>query len=828
MKINLFRYFSLLLMVALVVSACSPNAAATLEAPATEAVSSGENEPFEVTGAYSITNDFVFTYYVENAVALLDMHGFVIRDREWELPVDSQVLGYMTYDAETLSGTFDLNLPVLPEGEFNDVDNNGRQDDGVQIFAVGYSPNLYGDPFSVGDDRSLGWPSYLATVKTDTENDNEVIGGMLIVWSPDADQQFPTGFGEDGLLFTDDDPVAPIGAGYTIVDLDQDPFAFIKEPSVEMTLYEPDDVAVKDFSGLSYTEAFDSMFDIVRKEYAFNGIEGKQPDWDALYEELKPRVEQAEQSGDANAFYLALRDFTWAFKDGHVGLNGGQYANEDFTQATSGGYGFAIRELDNGQVIVIYVLENSPAAEAGIEVGARVTAFNGQPITEAIGAAQSYALQSSDFSIRYQQARYLLRANVGDTAEVTFANPSGAEQTVSLTAVAERQSFNRTSVYFGVELDSLLPVDSELITSNNAQIGYVRINSNFDDLNLVIRLFERALQQFEAREVAGIIIDMRYNSGGAPLGLAGFLTDQEIPLGQLEYFSEATGKFEPEGLADKVLPNENQYSFDKMVLLVGQTCYSACEIEAYGFSQVPGMVTVGQYPTGGVEAEVARGQFSLPEGFSLQIPTGRFILPDGSIFLEGQGVPPTLRVPIDETTAYTTEDIVLQAGIRAVLEPLGAGLTPSAPPKVATPGEAESALSSGASFLEDVAREQYTDADYSVPGVLTYTVTLNRSQTLIWSYAWCAQDIDTLEQNFSQIDLKFNLNGRDVPADQFAIFDVASGGLQCRLVYLALSEWLGGEHRLITTATFRSAISDGSAEYDAGDYVYDYKVYVRP
>src|SRR5690606_20743820 len=141
-------------------------------------------------------------------------------------PVDSQVLGYMTYDAETLSGTFDLNLPVLPEGEFNDVDNNGRQDDGVQIFAVGYSPNLYGDPFSVGDDRSLGWPSYLATVKTDTENDNEVIGGMLIVWSPDADQQFPTGFGEDGLLFTNDDPVAPIGAGYTIVDLDQDPFAF--------------------------------------------------------------------------------------------------------------------------------------------------------------------------------------------------------------------------------------------------------------------------------------------------------------------------------------------------------------------------------------------------------------------------------------------------------------------------------------------------------------------------------------------------------------------------------------------------------------------------
>lgn len=827
MKTKLFHFFSLLMMFALTFSACAPRSLPVSDEPALEAPA-GDGEPFEVKGAYSITNDFIFTYYVENAVALLDMHGFVIRDLEWELPVDSQVLGYMTYDAETLGGTFDLNLPALPQGEFNDVDNNGQSDQGVQIFAVGYSPNLYGDPFSAGDDRSLGWPSYLASVKTDTENKNEVIGGMLVIWSPDENQQFPTGFGADGLLFTADDPVASISAGYTIVDLDQSPFAFVKSPSVEMTLYEPDDVAVKDYSELSYTEAFDKMFEVIQKEYAFNGIDGKQPDWETLYAELKPRVEQAERSKDANAFYLALRDYTWAFKDGHVGLDGGQYADDDFNQSTAGGYGFTIRELDNGQVVVIYVLDNGPAAQAGIQVGAKVSAFNGEPITDAIGKAQSYALQSSDFAIRYQQARYLLRAKVGDTAEVTFTNPGGSAQTVNLTAIAERQSFSRTSIYFGVNLDTLLPVDSEIITSGNAQIGYVRINSNFDDLNLVIRLFERALQQFEERGVAGIVIDMRYNSGGAPLGLAGFLTDQEIQLGQLEYYSETTGKFEAEGLPEKVYPNENQYRFEKLVLLVGQACYSACEIEAYGFSQVPGMITVGQYPTGGVEAEVARGQFVLPEGFSLQVPTGRFILPDGSIFLEGQGVPPTLRVPVNETTAYATDDIVLQAGIKAVLEPLGAGLTPSALPKIASASEADSALSSGANFLEDVAREKYEDADYAVPGVLTYTVVLSKSETLIWAYAWCAKDTTTLEQNFSQIDLKFSLGGRDIPADQFAIFNTPSGGLQCRLIYTALSDWKGGEHHLSTTATFKSKINDGTADYDPGDYVYEYRVYVKP
>lgn len=108
-----------------------------------------------------------------------------------------------------MGGTFDLNLPAIPRGTLNDVDNNGEEDLGVQIFAVAYSPNLYGGPFSQGDDRSRGWPSYLASVKTDSENNDEVVGGRLVIWSPDTDQQFPAGFGDDGLLFTLNRPGRP-------------------------------------------------------------------------------------------------------------------------------------------------------------------------------------------------------------------------------------------------------------------------------------------------------------------------------------------------------------------------------------------------------------------------------------------------------------------------------------------------------------------------------------------------------------------------------------------------------------------------------------------
>ncbi|MBN1535917.1 MAG: hypothetical protein JW908_04230, partial [Anaerolineales bacterium] len=222
------------------------------------------------------------------------------------------------------------------------------------------------------------------------------------------------------------------------------------------------------------------------------------------------------------------------------------------------------------------------------------------------------------------------------------------------------------ATYLGGESnENALPVEYAIFPEG---VGYIRINSNYDDLNLLVRIFQRALETFDQNGLPGIIIDMRQNFGGAPMGLAGFLYGEEIPLGQLEYYSEKTGQFEPDGPRDRVLPNVDQFRFEKMVLLVDQFCYSACEIEAYGFSQVPGMRVIGQFPTAGVEAETARGEFLLPEGMTLTVPTGRFTLPDGSIFLEGQGVQPDEDVPVTRESVLSGEDAVLYAAIDYILE----------------------------------------------------------------------------------------------------------------------------------------------------------------
>ena len=85
---------TILLLSGLVLSACSlPSlmGGENSRVPQGEAIPSG---PVLIKGEFEYTNDFVVeTYYVEHAVGLLDMTGFVLRDKEWEMPVEGPGAG---------------------------------------------------------------------------------------------------------------------------------------------------------------------------------------------------------------------------------------------------------------------------------------------------------------------------------------------------------------------------------------------------------------------------------------------------------------------------------------------------------------------------------------------------------------------------------------------------------------------------------------------------------------------------------------------------------------------------------------------------------------
>ena len=240
--------------------------------------------------------------------------------------------------------------------------------------------------------------------------------------APDADQQFPSDFGSDEKLFTEDDPLMDIPAGWSVIDLDQTPFSIDRSEDASIDLHEPENTALDDFSGLSYSEAFDSMLEKFKNEYAFTEL--KKIDWDAKADEFRPRFEEAETAKDEHAYALALRDFIWSIADTHVGFDQ-SLLEADFQEAISGGLGFGMRDTDDGKIITNFVLEGGPAQEAGMEWGAEIISLDGQPVSEVVDATMPWSSPFSNPIIkRLQQLRYATRFKLDKgQVEVTFQEP---------------------------------------------------------------------------------------------------------------------------------------------------------------------------------------------------------------------------------------------------------------------------------------------------------------------------------------------------------------------------------------------------------------------
>ncbi|NOT04795.1 MAG: peptidase S41 [Anaerolineales bacterium] len=834
MKTRSFQIVAAILLLCMAIVACAPKLDTTATTAPTESpvVVVEEGGPKTVTGNVTYTN-FFFTEGVAQPIIILeDQGGFVTRDRKFLIPVESQVIGEITSDFYTSPFTYSVSLPSRPNGTLHDVDHDGVDEAGVMIFAVAYWTNTWGDPFLERRDQGGGgWSgAYASTKVTDDPNFYlEVTGGKYLVYAQDDQQQFPSGFGDDKKLFTDDDPIMDLPAGWSVVDLDQSPFSIDRSENPTIELYEPESAALVDFSGLSYTEAFDGMAEKFKNEYAFTDL--KKIDWDAKVAEFRPRFEEAEKNKDKHAYALALRDYLWSIPDTHVGF-GTDLLDEDFSTDTAGGLGFGMRETDDGKIIANFILDGGPASAAGMTWGSEIISLDGVPTSDVVDKVIPWSSPFSNPEIkRLQQLRYATRFKMDKgEVEVKFKNIDGAEKTAKLEVVNEFASFNFSSFRAGVDAEAL-PVEFDLLPSG---YGYIKISSFLDNDVLSIQVWERAIKYFNDNQVPGVILDLRNNGGGSGWladQMAAYFFDKEIIVGNSAQYNKATGEFymDPGDESPMIPPRaELQYS-GPVVVMVGPNCASACEFFSYNMTVNDRATVVGQYPSEGAGGSVE--DFSMPEDITVQLTIGRAVDAEGNIHLEGSGVVPDVRVPVTLETLQRLangEDVVLAAAEKVISEPQGAGLIPSGPPEMASAAAASSALTSGKSFLEDLAREQYESADFGVPGTLTYTIPLTKTDTLVWLYAWCTASTEILNQNFENIDLKFVLDGEEIPLDKFRKEDLENGGQQCRLYYTALSKWPAGEHHLSTKATFKAAINDGTADYEPGDYILDYAVYLKP
>ncbi len=700
MKSKVFSFFFLLVVAT---AACSPDTATIIVEPAAQATVQPEEatpQPEEATavpaeteenpdlppaeiindegGPVSITGEVEYTYafftlgVAEPVVILEDQAGFVDRNENFLMPVASQTLGQITSDFFRSPFSYSIALPIEPQGTLRDVDHDGLEERGVQIFAPAYWTNTFGDPYL--EERDLfggGWSTAYASTRTssDAETQREIVGGKLLIFAPEEGQGFPSGFGEDGLLFTEDDPLVAVPQGYSVVDLDSEPFTFDRARDQVIDLIEPESSALVDYSNLSYTEAFDSLVDKLSKEYAFT--EYKQLDWEQIREELRPQFEAADEEQDSQLYRRGLRDLALAIPDGHVS---GPQLLDEFLAATSGGLGIAIRELDDGRAVVSFLTPGSVADVEGIELGAEIVEINGEATADAISAAVPHSGPfSTEHFERLQKMRYATRFPLDTEVELSYINPGSDEEVAAtLTAVAEPESFASSSFSVGRD-DFELPVEYELLPGS--PYAYAAITSFSDNELLTIQLWERLMRSLNEQGVPGLIVDMRQNGGGS-----GFLADQMAAY----FFNEPhvignTGRydkeldefyFDPRSEQRFYLPAEELRYAGEVAVLVGPSCNSACEFFSYDMTIADRAAIVGQYPTGGLGGSI--DTVKMPGGEFFTFTKGRAVDAEGNIHIEGKGVPPTVVVPVNEETLFSSGDPELEAAMAhldSALEP---------------------------------------------------------------------------------------------------------------------------------------------------------------
>jgi C-terminal processing protease CtpA/Prc len=642
-------------------------------------IANDEGGPVSISGDVNYTNPFFTLGVAEPVVILEDQAGFVDRNEFFLMPLESQTLGQITSDFFDPPFSYSVSLPIEPQGSYRDVDNDGQEDQGVQVYAVAYWTNTFGDPFLEQRDLSGGgWSTAYASteVSDDAETEREIIGGKFLIYAPDDQQGFPAGFGPDGLLFTADDPIVAAPAGYSVVDLNQEPFVFDRGRDQVVDLIEPEGTALVDYSDLDYPEAFDALVDQLRKEYAFTEYKGL--DWDALQQEFRPRFEQAQADGDNLAYRRALRDFAWSIPDGHIS---GPAVFEDFRQAVSGGLGLAIRELDDGRIIVNYLTSFGPAAEAGIELGAEIISLNGRPIADHVSDTLTYAgPYSTDHFERLEQLRYATRFPSGSQVDISWLNPGQTSpQTATLATAPEIESFNFSSL--NADLTGFeQPLAYEYLADED--LAYVQIYSFSDNELLTIQLWERLMRELNENGIPGLIVDMRQNGGGS-----GFLADQmaayffqeSLVLGNAGFYDEDLDDFyfDPRGEDRFYLPAEELRYDGDVAVIVGPNCASACEFFSYAMSLADRSAIVGHYPTAGLGGSIDR--VLMPDDEFFTFTQGRAVDADGEIHIEGIGVRPTVRVPVDEAAVLSPNDVLLQAAVNELSGRLAGELVEGGP-----------------------------------------------------------------------------------------------------------------------------------------------------
>ena len=296
---------------------------------------------------------------------------------------------------------------------------------------------------------------------------------------------------------------------------------------------------------------------------------------------------------------------------------------EKITESFSGtmsGIGIIVTQDDEGRVVVVKPLPDTPAGSAGIREGDHIIAVNGQDISEMV----------------LENVVTLIKGEEGTSVDVTFYRPD------------EDKTFEITLVRARFYVPNLF---SEMLEDNIAYIQYV----GFQDGGA--EFLESEIEKLTGEGAESIIFDLRNNLGGT-LDDAVAVCDLFMDSGAIV---TVRGRTDNEERMDEYFAEEGKYTEIPLIILINGYSASASELVAGALRDNERAILVGETSFGKGTVQVIH---ELSDGSGLKFTTAKYFLPSG-VSIEGVGILPDIEVVL---TAEDTEDLQLNKAIEEIIK----------------------------------------------------------------------------------------------------------------------------------------------------------------
>ena len=285
---------------------------------------------------------------------------------------------------------------------------------------------------------------------------------------------------------------------------------------------------------------------------------------------------------------------------------------------TTSGIGVVVTLDEEERVLVIRILEDTPAYRAGIMEGDIIVKVEGTEIKD----------------MDLEKIVAMIKGKEGTSVNLQIYRPS-EDKTLEI-------GVTRAKFY----IPNLI---SDIFEEDIGYIWYYDFQSNG------AAQLDREIQKLIDDGASGLILDLRNNLGGT--------WDDAIEVCDLfineGVISTIKGRTEDKESADEFIAREGKYTEIPLVVLINGYSASASELVAGALKDSGRAILVGERSYG---KGVIQGLYELSDGSGIKFTTAKYFLPSGAS-VEGIGVRPDIIIELEEAD---TEDVQLNRAIEEI------------------------------------------------------------------------------------------------------------------------------------------------------------------